>query len=130
MNTQTKNILIISGIALTGIVSYIIYKKIKNKSQVTTGIKAVQTGNVKTLGINIPDIANQIGIDLGYAYPIYDPRHWTENDTAVKESVLKVPKPLIPTLTKAYYTKYKRNLIDDLQSKLDDWNDVKYLFVS
>jgi hypothetical protein len=128
MNIKTKNILIASGVVLCGLTAYIIYKKIQKKSQVTTAVKAVTTGNIKTLGINIPSIAQQIGIDSGFAYPVLDPRHWTENDTALKESILKVPKPLIPTLITAYYNLYKRNLQQDMQSVLDDYNSISYLF--
>jgi hypothetical protein len=128
MNTKTKNILMVSGVVVGGIISFIIYKKIKKKADVKTAVKSVTKGTNTTLGINIPSIANQIGIDLGTAYPVYDPRHWTENDTKVKELVLKVPKPLIKNLITEYYNKYKRNLQEDLQKLLDDYEGIKYLF--
>jgi hypothetical protein len=125
---KTKDVLIGVGVLASAVAAYTIYKKIKNKATVTSQIKAITTGTIKTLGINIPEIAAQIGIDLGYAYPVYDPRHWTENDEAVKTEVLKVPKPLIPTLIKEYYNRYKRNLQADLQSVLDDYSQISYLF--
>jgi hypothetical protein len=124
----TKNILTIAGVVGVGVIGYVVYTKIKNKATVTSQVKAVTKGTVTTLGINVPQIAQQLGLELGTAYPVWDPRSWTENDTTAKELVLKVPKPLIPSLITAYYTLYKRNLQQDLQKLLDDYAQVSYLF--
>jgi hypothetical protein len=128
MNARTKTYLI-GGVTIASVITgFILYKKWRNKQVVTSAVKNVSTGTIKTLGINIPTIASQIGIELGTAFSAIDPRHWTENDAAAKELVLKVPKPLIKTLISEYYKKYKRNLQDDLQRLLDDYKDVAYLF--
>lgn len=118
--------LLIAGIAYFG------YKKVRAEQQSKAAIKAINTGGNKALGINIPDIAKQIGIELGYAYPVWNIfQYATENDTAAKMLVLKVPKPYIPQLVAAYKKQYPgRDLETDLRKKLDDWNDVKYLFVN
>lgn len=128
MEKKTKNILIAVGTGVGLLGGYLVYRHYKNKAQINSQIKAVTTGGITTLGINIPEIAYQIGLDLGTAYSAIDPRHWTENDDKVKVSVLKVPKPLIPTLMKEYAKRFNRNLQADLQSQLDDWNEVSYLF--
>jgi len=128
MEKRTKNILIGAGVLVTGIIGFVIYKKIRSRAELQRDVKAITTGSLPELGINLQEIANQIGIDLGYAFPVYDPRHWSENDTKVKELILKVPKPLIKNLVSAYYTKYKRNLQSDLQSRLDEYSEISYLF--
>lgn len=128
MNPKIKTYAYIGGSVLALGLAYYAYRKIKNKAEVNAAVKNVSTGTITKLGINIPSIAKQIGIDLGYAYPAWDPRRWSENDNAVKTSVLKVPKPLIKTLASEYYKIYKRNLQQDLQEKLDDYKDVEYLF--
>lgn len=126
MNTKTK--LIIGGavLGLAGLAFVVIRKKVKAKA----AAKAIVKGGNKQLGINIPDIAKQIGLDLGTAYPWYDPRSATENDDAVRILVLKVPRPYIPQLKTEYKRFYPgRDLESDLRKNLDGWEDVKYLFV-
>ena len=132
MDKKTENLLIKGGIGLgVGIVGLFAFNKIRNRQREKAAAKAIVTGGSKELGINVPDIAKQIGLDLGTAYPSYDPRSWTENDEAVKLLVLKVPKPYIPQLKK-YYTQFYpgRDLESDLRKMLDDYDEVKYLFVS
>ncbi len=132
MEKDTKKYLFIGGTLLLGVGGYVAYKKIKNRADTKAAVKRVTKGNNKDLGINIPSLAAQIGIDLGTAFSSFDPRSWSENDDKVKVSVLKVPKPLIPTLINEYAKNPDtkgRNLIADLQKKLDDWDEVKYLFV-
>jgi hypothetical protein len=132
MDSTVKKYLAIGGtIALLGGGTYAFIqfrKKIKLKKEINATTSAATKATVKTLGINVNDIARQLGIELGTAYPSYDPRHWTENDETAEKLVLKVPKPLIPQLVKQYASIYKRNLKDDLIKLLDGWNNVSYLF--
>jgi hypothetical protein len=51
MNAKTKNILMVSGVVVGGIISFIIYKKIKKKADVKTAVKSVTKGTNTTLGI-------------------------------------------------------------------------------
>lgn len=103
---------------------------IRKKAKLNKDIKATDKGNIPSLGINTYSIAKQIGLDLGVAYPKYDPRRWTENDNEVMISVLKVPKTLINKLVTDYASIYKRNLKADLQELLDKdlYARVSYLF--
>lgn len=128
MDKTTKRYLILGGVGILGVGGFVTYKKIRSAQQKAAAAKALKKGNVATLGINIPEIAKQIGIELGTAYPKYDPRSWTENDHAAQILVTKVPKPYIPVLISSYDKLYKRSLPDDLQKMLDNWNDVSYLF--
>lgn len=72
--------------------------------------------------------ANQIGIDLGVEYSGFNPQSWTENDDAVKELILSIPEQDIDQLIKDYKKIFSRDLVNDLQTKLDDWEEVKYKF--
>lgn len=73
--------------------------------------------------------ARQIGLDLGTAYPFYDPLSWTENDSAVEELILSIPQSNIPQLETDYRKLFNRELAADLQEKLDGWNNVKDKFI-
>lgn len=128
MNTKTKIYigLAVGATALIG--GTIAYVKIKKKVNLNKDIKSTNTGNIPALGINTYTIAKQIGLDLGIAYPSYDPRSWTENDEEVVKSVLKVPKTLIKKLTTDYASIYKRNLQADLQKLVGNYNEIAYLF--
>lgn len=128
MNIKPKYY-VIGAVVATGIIGggIMIYKA-RKKAQLNKDIKATQAGNNTKLGINTYTLAKQIGLDLGTAYPSYDPRSWSENDEAVLRNVLKVPKTLIPKLITDYASIYKRNLQGDLQKLLDDYNEVAYLF--
>ena len=132
MNNQTKlwlgGGLVVAGATLTTIVlirrhrkkSATIANKVYDKAMITTA-----TGTK----INIVQVAQQLGIDLGTAYPWYDPRHATENDALVLKTMLKFPKELIPALRTEYAKLYNRNLQLDLQNLLDDYDQVSYLFM-
>jgi hypothetical protein len=128
MDAQTKRYLTIGGgvmgsaALLFGI--FKISKKVKLKSNLKSYSKATST----TYGINTIEIAQAIGQALGTAYNSLDPRHWTENDDVAEKAVLKVPKTMIPQLISDYAKLYKRDLRADLQSLLDGWDNVKYLF--
>jgi len=128
VDKQVKQYLLIgSTIAVLGLGTYA-FVKIRKKRLVAKDIKSIKSSSIPSLGINTYTIAKQIGLDLGTAYPVYDPRSWTENDEAVLRAVLKVPKTLISKLVSDYKSIYKRSLPNDLQSKLDDWKEVEYLF--
>jgi hypothetical protein len=79
--------------------------------------------------VNVIETAQQIANDLGTAYGTFDPRHWTENDDAVLQTLLKFPKLLIPQLRIEYANIVKRNLQTDLQNLLGGYDQVRYLFV-
>lgn len=118
----------IIGLGILTFVGLTVRKKIRTEKASKLVSKAASSQNQKLLGINVPEIAKQIGFDLGTAFPSYDPRRWTENDDAVRILVLKVPKPVIPQLIDSYRKQYNRNLQDDLQKMLDNYDTVSYLF--
>lgn len=135
------------GAGLVGFLGYKIYKKVKDNKQINSFNKATISMNpdgtivkntkrkgidtsAATSTINLNEIAEAIGIKLGTAYHSYDPRSWNEDEEGASIEVLKVPKPLIPQLSKIYQGKYGTNLQTDLQKLLDTrWNDVKQLFI-
>lgn len=130
MNATTKKYLWVGGGIATLALGTFAYFKISKSVKQKAAAKAVVKGGNKVLGINIPDIAKQIGLELGTAYPWYDPRSATENDDAARILVLKVPKPYIPQLVSEYKKQYPgRNLETDLRKLLDGWETVSYLFV-
>jgi hypothetical protein len=128
MDKQTKqNLQIGGGIAAAGLIGffgYKFYKKAKLKKDLKNYSKATLPG-----GINYIESARQIGFDLGTAYPSWDPRSWTENDSAAREEVLKFSKAQIPRLKNEYAKLYSRDLQADLQKLLADWAKVKHLFL-
>lgn len=132
MDSQVKKYLLIGGtVAGLGALTYAAIKirgSVKLRKSINATSNASTKATVKTLGINVNDIARQIGIELGTAYNSLDPRHWTENDDNAEKLVLKVPKTLIPQLVKEYASIYKRSLKDDLIKLLDGWKNVEYLF--
>ncbi len=132
METKTKVILIGSTvIGVGGLVTFLVMrKKISNKIKLNKSVKQYSSGSSSSAGINIIELVQQLGNDLGTAYPWYDPRHATENDDQAVKDILKVPKPMIPQFKKLYADKYKSDVQQDLQRLLptDGWNEVKYLF--
>jgi hypothetical protein len=129
MEKQTKEYLMIGGglFVIGGGVFFgnKIYKKIKLKKDLKNYSKATLPGGK----LNVIESARQIGLDLGTAYPAYDPRSWTENDNEVRDEVLKYPKTLIPRLKTEYAKLYSRDLQADLQKLLGSWAKVKHLFL-
>lgn len=124
-----KPLVIFGGIFLLGglgTAGYLIAKNYK-KNQAVKDAKAFQKATVGT--INLIETARQIGYDMGVNRWSIDPRSWTENDNAIRDSVLKVPKNLIPQLSLEYAKLYSRDLQADLQAHLDDYSKVRYLFI-
>lgn len=110
---------IIAGIAVGTLVlgtGFIIYKKNKNRLSVTRDINNYGSATVGT--INVIETAQQLGMDLGIAYSVWNPQSWTENDRAVLDTLLAFPKTLIPRLMSEYNKKYQRNLQLDVQKLL------------
>ncbi len=130
MEKKTKNILIASTVATFIVGGGITYLVVRKKIRLKKGIKNYSKTTLPAEGINLTDIARQLGIDLGTAFPSYDPRSWTENDDDAVKTVLKVPKTKMPEFKKVYATLYKRDAQADLQKLLDSesWSEVKYLF--
>src|ERR1700754_2408703 len=102
MDKDTKQKLIIGGGIVGSIIAFVAFKKIRADQQQKAAAKAIVKGGNKALGINVPDIAKQLGIELGYAFPKWHPSYYTENDTAAYILVLKVAKPYIPQLISEY----------------------------
>jgi hypothetical protein len=112
----------IAGVGIIGL-GYFAIKRLRKKS-------IINRFPGSTYGtVNVIETAQELGMNLGTAYSFYDPRHWFEDDGDVNEILLKFPKALIPQLTTEYYKLYKRNLQSDLQSMLDNYNEIRYLFV-
>jgi len=115
--------------AIAGLTAFILIRK-SRKSDATVN-KSFDKSTITTGGatVNVIETARSIANDLGTAYSWYDPRHATENDNAVLQTLLKFPKYLIPLLRIEYAKITNRNLQVDLQNLLDDYAKVRYLFV-
>lgn len=127
----TKQIIIGLGI-IGGIVAIVkgrsIYNNYKTKRESKKFDK--QTKVIDGKVINPVEIARQLGMDLGTAYPSWNPLHWTENDNAVIKLLLTVPKNLMGVVSQNYNKLYKENLQADCQRLLDsDYSKVRHLFV-
>lgn len=131
MNAKNQRLIIygVGGLAL-GTLGYFgfkkIQKKLKNKKAVTNYSNA--TVNTPSGTINIVETARQLGMDLGFAYPSWDPRSWTENDDAALATLKKVPKTLMPKVALEYFKQFNRNLQQDCQKVLDGYSQIAYLF--
>lgn len=101
--------------------------KIK-KSLVTKKVKTAK--GITTVTYNPRVVAKQFGLDFGFAYPSYDPRRWTENDSAVRDALLKIPKEFVTDVSKNYADLYSRDLESDAQRYLPekDWAKVQNVF--
>jgi hypothetical protein len=129
MQKNLKTYLYVGGGLAAAIGSYAVYRKVSKDVKQKAAAKAIAKGGNKQLGINVSDIAKQLGIEMGFAFPWYDPRHATENDLAARILITKVPKPQIPLLIKEYARFYPgRSVSDDLRKTNDAWDDFKYLF--
>jgi hypothetical protein len=133
MNSKTKKALawgigatIAGGIIYWGGKKY--FKTLKTKKEINTYSQS--TVSLPSGGtLNVIETARQLGIDLGFAYPSWDPRAWSENDTAAFNLIKKVPKTLMPKVAIEYFKLYKRNLQEDCQKVLDDYSKISYLFL-
>lgn len=73
-----------------------------------------------TMDVTIHVVAQEIYHHLGYAYPWYDPRRWTENDEAVFK-LLRQYAYIPDELIQCYFVVSKgRHLRSDLVKVLDD----------
>ncbi len=129
MDNKTKTYIGVGVGLATSIGGYAVYRKVSKDVKQKAAAKAIAKGGNKQLGINVSDIAKQLGIEMGFAFPWYDPRRATENDLAARILITKVPKPQIPFLIKEYSRHYPgRSVADDLRKTNDAWDDFKYLF--
>lgn len=128
-NFSTKQKVI--GLAsLTGLVLGAIW--LKSRSGKVKLLKSVTSFKNSTVGtINVIEVARQLGMDLGTAYNFYDPRHWTENDSAVRDTLLQIPHSLMTQVSIEYAKLYKSNLQQDVQRLLpaSDYQKVRSLFL-
>lgn len=115
---------------------YFAYTKLTDAAAKRKGIKEVtkyQKASVKSAqgaSINIIETAKQLGLDLGVAYSWWNPQSWTENDNAAKALILQIPKDLIPVVAREYAALYPgRSLYSDVQNYLDDYSEVRHLFI-
>lgn len=81
--------------------------------------KALPAGGAPVATIEPYSVADQLAIDLGTAFPSYDPRSWTENDQEVYETLLQLNASTFPAVEVAYNKKYGRNLRMDVKKNLD-----------
>lgn len=127
-----KTPLIIGGVILVGGLGYIGAKKFLKKQKVKKGVTGYSKHTVTTpqgTTLNLVETARQLGIDLGTAYASYDPRSWSENDNAALATIKSVPKNLIPQLMLEYLKLYNRNLQEDAQKYLDDYDEIRDKFL-
>ena len=133
MNAKTQKILIYTGLTLVGgTITYFVgkkvLKKIKAKKQVTGFTKSTVT-LPSGVQINPTEVARQLGLDLGFAYPSWDPRSWTENDDTALSLLKTIPKSLMPQVALQYFKIYNRNLQADCQKVLDGYSQIAPLFL-
>lgn len=126
MNPTQKKVAIGIGIGLA-IFGGLKLKKEIDRAKMKKEIRDFKKGNVGSININ--EVVKQLGQDFGFEYAAIDPRHWTENDTAIIETLNEVGKKIMPQVEQAYLKKYSRNLQADCQKYLgDDYKKVSYLF--
>jgi hypothetical protein len=129
MDKSTKKYLTIGAIVAGSAISYGLYRKVSKTVKVKAAETAFKTGNSKVTGVNLQEIATQLGMDMGFSYGVLDPRRWTENDDAVRILLLKATKPFIPQLSALYTKTYPgRSLVEDVQKTNDYWPELAYLF--
>ena len=129
IDNKTKQYLVIGGgILLAGTSAYFGNKLVK-KMKLKKDLKNYSKASLPS-GVNYIESARQIGMDLGIAYPSWDPRSWTENDGAVRDEIMKFTKAQIPRLKQEYAKLYSRDLQADLQKLNSEyWPKYKNLFL-
>lgn len=110
MQKNKKRLLIAASVIAGGTAVYLL----------TRPVRKLSTDSLKN--------ANQIGLDLGTAYPFFDPRSWTENDQAVEDLLQSLPASAMPQLQTDYRNLFKRDLIADLQKNLSGWDNISHKF--
>ncbi len=100
-------------------------KKLFEQSQRKISVED-KDGNSVAVTINTATIAVKLH-DLLYNN---DPFGWTEDETAIVNTIRVIPKPYIPDIESRYQTLYKKNLRADIISALDEdeWQKVEHLF--
>jgi len=117
MINPTKNQLILGGVILTAVAGTGLYIRHKNKKdQPKKDAKKYSESTVGTY--NVIETAQQLGMDLGIHYSWYDLRSVTENDTAVRDTLMSWPKSLIKPLVIQFATRYNKNLQAECQRLL------------
>jgi hypothetical protein len=94
--------------------------------------KSINQFNKETYGtVNLNEVAQEIALAFGFAYPSYDPRRWTEDEAKAMSALKTVPKSLIKNLAQIYYKKYERNLQQDFQKYLSasEYASIRSLFI-
>ncbi len=82
-------------------------------------------------GINPIETARQLGQDLGTIYGTFDPRHWTENDSAAVATMMQLPAALVPAVALEYAKLTKSSLQADCQRLLPaaDYSKIRSKFL-
>jgi hypothetical protein len=110
---------ILAGVG--GLAAYVAYRHFKKMAKLK---KKKIVG-----GINVTDLANQIGDAYGVDYAFYDPRFWSENESEAIKLLQSIPITLIPEVEKEYTRIFERSLRTDSMKYLkEDYTKVSYLF--
>lgn len=120
-----KLILAILGIALVGVIIFVIYKAIEKAR-----INKIIDNTSATANVNGVPVQVNIGTK---ASEIYDALHgswYSEDEVKAVNAVLSVPKALIPQLSSTYNAISGENLKTDLQYYLNDnqWLSIAHQF--
>lgn len=98
-------------------------KKAKPKSLDASAQKILdETNGIAPRGKNLLRvIAQSLAVNLGTAFPAYDPRNWTENDEKVYEAVRGLNQEEFDLVSKLYFEVYAKGntLSADLAKLLD-----------
>jgi transcriptional regulator with PAS, ATPase and Fis domain len=83
-------------------------------------------GNVVTVNINTATAATKV-YDAIHNNDIFG---WTEDETAIVDTLKAIPKPYIPDVENNYMKLYKLNMRQEVIAALDndEWAKVDYLF--
>jgi hypothetical protein len=105
---------ILGAIVLVG--GGIAYNKYSKKRKIIVDSKKYSDATVGTY--NVIETAQQLGNDLGYSYSWINPQSWTENDTAVRDTIAAWPKTLMKPLIQEFATRYGKSLQSECQRLL------------
>lgn len=94
----------------------IAYNKYSKKRKIIVDSKKYSDATVGTY--NVIETAQQLGNDLGYSYGWWNPSNWTENDTAVRDTIAAWPKTLMKPLIQEFATRYGKSLQAECQRLL------------
>lgn len=107
-------------IILLGVIGLYLWRKFKTRPLNAEKLGSALVGN----NTEIQNIARELSIKLGFAYPVYDPRRWFEYDQDIYMLIRNLSKEQINAVSLVYFRVYAKGR--DLKSDLAKYLDSKY----